>query len=63
MPKLTLHVRPQEELTDEDIGFLVDLGKKQVQLMHDIEAALVAGDERRVVALAAEMVHLDHVAR
>jgi hypothetical protein len=47
------------QLSEEDVAAIVELGREQVTLMRELEAALLAGDEPRALAIARAMVGLE----
>ena len=61
--KLIPEFRRADELSEQDVAAIVELGHQQVTLMRELEVALQAGDEPRALAIARALVGLEQTLR
>jgi len=54
---------PPSQLSEDDIAAIVAIGREQALLMDQLQAALEAGDDRRALSVARELVGLEKKAR
>lgn len=62
-PRLRVVRRPAEELSDEQIARLLDFGRREADLITEMEAAARAGDRNLVWELAEALVRCQDEAR
>jgi hypothetical protein len=63
MAKLTAEFRPPNALTPEDLRAIEAIARRQIDLMDELEAALLASDDLRALGLARQLVGLEKQAR
>jgi hypothetical protein len=63
MPHIRLQRRPAEELTPSQIEILMEFGRREADLIDELEVAARAGDRERVWVLAQELVGIVGIER
>jgi hypothetical protein len=63
MAKLQPEYRSPQELSQDDIAAIVEIGRRQAELMDQLQAALEAADELTALGVARKLVGLERKVR
>jgi hypothetical protein len=63
MARLKPEFIPPEQLSEDAIDHIIAIGKRQAELMNELEQALEARDHPRVIGVAAKLVGLEEQVR
>jgi hypothetical protein len=58
-PQLHPHFRQVEEMTDAEIELLVNLGRRESELLRELKAAEASGDKDHMLVIAQQLCHVE----